>query len=163
MIVVRPDSFDTAKTPDIAQEVDKINRNFGSKENYIISGPGRWGSADPWLGIPVKWQQISQAKVIIEVGRTDMPVDPSFGSHFFQNITSLHVAYFTIDSKRRKDLLDLDWLSKDNLVQSGNFVDWYRFDKPFLATLDGMTGTGFIYRPEPDEPEIMDEEESSGI
>jgi len=163
LIVVRPDSFDTAKTPDIAQEVDKINRNFGSKENYIISGPGRWGSADPWLGIPVKWQQISQAKVIIEVGRTDMPVDPSFGSHFFQNITSLHVAYFTIDSKRRKDLLDLDWLSKDNLVQSGNFVDWYRFDKPFLATLDGMTGTGFIYRPEPDEPEIMDEEESSGI
>ena len=163
LIVVRPDSFNPAKTPDIAKEVDKMNQNFGLKENYILSGPGRWGSADPWLGIPVRWQQISQAKVIIEVGRTDMPVDPSFGSHFFQNITSLHVAYFTIDPRRRKDLLDMDWLSQDNLVQSGKFVDWYRFDQPFLATLDGTTGKGLIFRPEPEEPETMDEEESSGI
>ena len=156
LIVVRPDSFNPAKTPDIAKEVDKLNQKFGLKENYILSGPGRWGSADPWLGIPVRWQQISQAKVIIEVGRTDMPVDPSFGSHFFQNITSLHVAYFTIDPRRRKDLLDMDWLSQDNLVQSGKFVDWYRFDQPFLATLDGTTGKGLIFRPEPEEPEIMD-------
>ena len=101
--------------------------------------------------------------MIIEVGRTDMPVDPSFGSHFFQNITSLHVAYFTIDSKQRKDYLDLNWLSKDNLVKSGKFVDWYRFDQPFMATLDGTTGKGLIYGPEPDGLDIMDEDESSGI
>lgn len=163
IVVVRPETFDPAKTSEIAKEVEKINNQFGLKEKYILSGPGRWGSADPWLGIPVKWQQISQAKVIIEVGRTDMPVDPSFGSHFFQNITSLHVAYFTIDPKRRIDILNLNWLPKENLVQSKTYVDWYRFEDPFLVTLDGTTGKGFIYKPEPEELEIMDEEESSGI
>jgi hypothetical protein len=162
IVVVRPETFDPAKTSEIAKEVEKINNQFGLKEKYILSGPGRWGSADPWLGIPVKWQQISQAKVIIEVGRTDMPVDPSFGSHFFQNITSLHVAYFTIDPKRI-DILNLNWLPKENLVQSKTYVDWYRFEDPFLVTLDGTTGKGFIYKPEPEELEIMDEEESSGI
>ena len=163
LIVVRHDSFDPAKTPEIAIEVEKINQNFGLKENYILSGPGRWGSADPWLGIPVNWRQISQAKIIIEVGRKDMPVDPSFGSHFFQNITSLHVAYITIDPKRKNDILNLDWLSSDNLKQSGQYVDWYRFNQPFLATLNGMTGDGIIYQPKPETPEMMDEEESSGI
>ena len=163
LIVVRHDSFDPAKTPEIAIEVEKINQNFDLKENYILSGPGRWGSADPWLGIPVNWRQISHAKIIIEVGRKDMPVDPSFGSHFFQNITSLHVAYITIDPKRRNDILNLDWLSRDNLKQSGQYVDWYRFNQPFLATLNGTTGAGIIYQPKPETPEIMDEEESSGI
>ena len=163
LIVVRHDSFDPAKTPEIAIEVENINQKFGLKENYILSGPGRWGSADPWLGIPVNWRQISQAKIIIEVGRKDMPVDPSFGSHFFQNITSLHVAYITIDPKRKNDILNLDWLSSDNLKQSGQYVDWYRFNQPFLATLNGMTGDGIIYQPKADTPEMMDEEESSGI
>ena len=163
LVIVRPESFDPSKTIEIASEVDSINKKFSLKESYILSGPGRWGSADPWLGIPVNWQQISQAKIIIEVGRTDMPVDPSFGSHFFQNITSLHVAYFTIDPKHKKDTLNLDWLPKENIVESGKYVDWYRFDQPFLATLDGRTGIGSIFQPEPDQLETMDEEESSGI
>jgi len=79
------------------------------------------------------------------------------------NCITMPEFHFTIDPRRRKDLLDMDRLSRDNLVQSGKFVDWYRFDQPFLATLDGTTGKGLIFRPEPEEPEIMDEEESSGI
>ena len=163
LIVVRPDSFDPAKTPEIAVEVEKMNQKFALDTQYILCGPGRWGSADPWLGIPVNWRQISQAKVIIEVGRDDMPVDPSFGSHFFQNITSLHVAYFTIDPKRKQDRLNLDWISQDSLVKSGTYVDWYRLESPFVTTLNGMTGLGMIQKPEEKKPEIMDEEESSGI
>jgi len=73
------------------------------------------------------------------------------------------VAYITIDPKRRNDILNLDWLSSDNLKQSGQYVDWYRFNQPFLATLNGMTGEGIIYQPKADTPEMMDEEESSGI
>lgn len=162
-VMVRPESFDLSKTKEIAQEVDEINREFGHDENYILSGPGRWGSADPWLGIPVNWRQISQAKIIIEVGRKDLPVDLSFGSHFFQNITSLHVAYFTIDPKRRVDSLNIDWLQDDCLIKSGTYVNWYHFEQPFVATLDGTTGKGLIFQPIPEEIEIMDEEESSGI
>ena len=142
LIVVRPDSFDPAKTLEIAVEVEKMNQKFEMDTHYILCGPGRWGSADPWLGIPVNWRQISQAKVIIEVGRDDMPVDPSFGSHFFQNITSLHVAYFTIDPKGKHDHLNLDWISQDSLVKSGTYVDWYRLESPFMTKLDGMTGLG---------------------
>jgi len=161
-IVVRGETFDPAKTPEIAKEVDEINQQFKSK-NYMLAGPGRWGSADPWLGIPVDWRQISQAKVIIEVGRPDLPVDPSFGSHFFQNITSLHVAYFTIDPKRRRDVMELDWLKTEEKYYTGKYIDWYRLKNPMLTTLDGTTGQGLIYQPIVIEPEFMDEEESTGI
>ncbi len=163
LIVVRENTFDPAKTSDIALEVDQMNRKFGSNQQYILCGPGRWGSADPWLGIPVNWRQISQAKVIIEVGRKDMPVDPSFGSHFFQNITSLHVGYFTIDPKRQMDTLNLDWIDNSALVEKNKYVDHYHFDSPMEITLDGMTGVGLIQMPTQEKPESMDEEESSGI
>lgn len=163
LIVVRDESFDPSKTPEIAREVDEFNQLFSSKENYILVGPGRWGSADPWLGIPVDWKQISQAKVIIEVGRLDLPVDPSFGSHFFQNITSLHVAYFTIDPKRRQDYLHLDWLTPDMKYKEGQYIDWYKMPSSMLTTLDGTTGKGIIYTPVEETPELMDEGESSGI
>ncbi len=163
LVIVRAQTFDPSKTQKIADEVEKINRNFNLNNNYILCGPGRWGTADPWLGIPVSWQQISQAKIIIEIGRTDMPVDPSFGSHFFQNITSLHVAYFTINPKLKEDSLSFGWLSNENLMESGPYVDWYQFKEPFIATLDGTTGNGLIFKPEPEEIEFMDEEESSGI
>ena len=164
LIIVKEETFDPSKTKDIAREVSLLNKKFKNKKQYVICGPGRWGSADPWLGIPVQWREISQAKAIIEVGLKDLPIDPSFGSHFFQNITSLHVAYFTVNPKNKDDQLNLKWLCDDHLKKSNKYTDWYHFDKPMTITLNGTTGKGEIYQPmENKELIIMDEEESSGI
>jgi len=164
LIIIREESFDPSKTEDIATEVSRLNKKFKNKHKYIIAGPGRWGSADPWLGIPVQWRQISQAKAIIEVGLEDLPIDPSFGSHFFQNITSLHVAYFTVNPKNKNDQLNLEWLNDDHLLESNKYTEWYHFNDPITITLDGTTGNGEIYQPNANnEPLNMDEEESSGI
>ena len=163
-IIVRESSFETSKTEEIAKEVSKLNKKFKGKKKYIIAGPGRWGSADPWLGIPVQWNQISQAKAIIEVGMKDLPIDPSFGSHFFQNITSLHIPYFTVNPKSNNDQLTLDWMNDDYLMESNKYIDWYQFKKPLTIILDGTTGKGEIYQPDDEKVAlIMDEEESSGI
>ena len=163
MIVVRRDSFDPSKTTEIAKEVSRLNKKFKNDQQYIICGPGRWGSADPWLGIPVQWKQISQAKAIIEVGLKELPIDPSFGSHFFQNITSLHIAYITINPKSKNDQLDLKWIPDDSLVESTKYIDRYRFEGPLTINLDGTTGKGAVFQPLDIKKESMDEEESSGI
>ena len=164
LILVRKSTFETSKTSDIAKEVLKLNKKFKRKEKYIIAGPGRWGSADPWLGIPVQWNQISQAKAIIEVGMEELPIDPSFGSHFFQNLTSLHIPYFTINPKNNNDQLKFDWINDDCLMESYNYIEWYQFKKPLTIILDGTTGMGEIYQPVNEKVTlVMDEEESSGI
>ena len=163
MIIVRKNSFDPSKTSEIAKEVYQLNKKFKNGRQYILIGPGRWGSADPWLGIPVQWKQISHAKAIIELGLKELPIDPSFGSHFFQNITSLQIAYITIDPKNKNDHLGFDWISDDSLVESTNYIDWYHFDRPITITLDGTTGKGVIYQPLEIKKDHMDEEESSGI
>ena len=87
-----------------------MNKELGTDNPYLIIGPGRWGTADPWLGVPVTWKQISNAKAIIEMGVEKLNPDPSFGSHFFQNITSLHIGYFTIKKQNRDKNIDLNWL-----------------------------------------------------
>ena len=163
LVIVRTSSFDISKTREIAREVSNINKKFKSNKQYILCGPGRWGSADPWLGVPVQWSEISQSKSIIEVGMDDLPIDPSFGSHFFQNITSLHVPYFTFDPKNKNDYLDLEWMSKKSLVQSKKYVDWFHFDVPLKIVLDGSTGVGFITKPVIPNKETMDEKDSTGI
>jgi hypothetical protein len=162
IIYVRPKMFDTAKTHEIAREIAKLNKIFKS-DHYVLVGPGRWGSADPWLGIPVEWEEISKAQAIIEVGLKDQPIDPSFGSHFFQNLTSLRIGYFTIDPKMKDDFIDHDWLKSSHVHQKGTYVDWIKLDYPMHIAIEGMTGNGTIYKPIPPEIEIMDEEESTGI
>ncbi len=163
LLVVRDDTFTLSKTTEIASEIETFNNEFSLDRQYALCGPGRWGTIDPWLGIPVNWSQISQAKVIIEVGKNDIPVDQSFGSHFFQNITSLHIAYFTIDPKRKQDQLDLSWLNDKSIIKKGKFVDWYKFDKSLKIILDGSSGFGNIAQPEYEGIEKMNEEEASGI
>ena len=163
IIFVDPAKFKSAQSKVIAREIETLTAQLGTKTPYILVGPGRWGTADPWLGIPVKWQQISGAKIIVEVGLPEFPVDPSFGSHFFQNITSLHVAYFTIDPKQKNDILELDWIEKDALIEKGKYVDWYSFGNPLITILEGVSGIGMIQKPDPIEPEGMNEEESTGI
>ena len=164
LIIIRSESFDISKSKEIADELSTINKKFKNEDQYILCGPGRWGSTDPWLGIPVQWKAISHAKVIIEVGMKELPIDPSFGSHFFQNLTSLHIAYFTIDAKQKKDMVNLEFLKNIEVKKSGRYVDWYSFQKPFNVAIDGSNGLGIIGYPNiMGTSEKMDEEESSGI
>ena len=99
----------------------------------------------------------------MEVGRKDVPIDPSFGSHFFQNISSLHVAYFTIDPKQKNEDLNLEWINNRYLVKSGKYVDLFQFQTPIITTIDSTNGKGIIYKPKEPNKESMDEEDSSGI
>ena len=164
LIIVRPNTFDLSKSKEIAKELSKINSKFNKGRQYILCGPGRWGSTDPWLGIPVQWQSISNSKVIIEMGLKELPIDPSFGSHFFQNITNLHISYFTIDDKQKYDILNLDFLKNFDTKNSGKYIDWYSFEKPFNIVVDGSNGMGIIEKPNTSSmQEVMNEEESSGI
>ena len=164
LIIVRPNTFDLSKSKEIAKELSKINSKFNKGRQYILCGPGRWGSTDPWLGIPVQWQSISNSKVIIEMGLKELPIDPSFGSHFFQNITNLHISYFTIDNKQKDDILNLDFLKNFDTKNSGKYIDWYSFKNPFNIVVDGSNGMGIIEKPNTSSmQEVMDEEESSGI
>ena len=111
ILYVDLDKFDISQSQMIAHHIEKFNKKIGKKNPYLLIGPGRWGSSDPWLGIPVSWDQISNAKVIIELSIEGLEPDPSFGSHFFQNLTSLHLAYFTLNKKLTQT--NINW----NLLQ----------------------------------------------
>ena len=163
IIYIDPKKFDPAKSKVIAKEIEKINRQIPEDEKYILIGPGRWGSSDPWLGIPVEWDQISKAKVIIEYGMKSFPVDPSFGSHFFQNVTSMRIGYFTIDHKNKDDLLDTKWIKNQNSKKSTKFIDWIELDEPLAVSIDGQNGKGEIIKPRKSLKEKMDEQQASGI
>ena len=120
-----PEKYDPSKSEEIAKEIGYFNEKIGKDNPYILSGPGRWGSADPWLGVPITWQQISNTKIIIELGHEDFPVDPSFGSHFFQNITSLHIGYLTIDHKNINDSLNFNWLTTLKPKEEKNILNGF--------------------------------------
>jgi hypothetical protein len=111
----------------------------------------------------VNWDQISQAKVIIEVGMKSFPVDPSFGSHFFQNVTSMRIGYFTINHKKKNDRLDMKWINEQHVNSVTKYTKWIRLDQPVTVTIDGQTGEGSIIKPLNKALEIMDEHQSSGI
>ena len=163
LIIVRNSTFNPAKSIEIAKEISKMNETFDLKKHYILCGPGRWGSADPWLGIPVTWNQISQAQIFIEAGRNDLPIEPSFGSHFFQNITSMNKGYLTINQKNKSDVLDLSWINKEKLIKKYQYIDHYKFNNPLMTKINGTTGLGIIQIPLDQENLIMNESESSGI
>ena len=163
IIVVDPKTFNAAHTQAITKEIEKINSKISKGEKYILIGPGRWGSADPWLGIPVNWNQISNAKVIVEVGMDDFPVDPSFGSHFFQNVTSMRIGYFTINHKNKQDHLNMQWLLGQHVQKIGKYTKWINTDRPLTVTIDGQTGEGLIIKPLEPIQQSMDEQESTGI
>ena len=163
ILYIRPDTFHISKTKEIAKELELFNKSFINNKSYLLAGPGRWGSTDPWLGIPVSWRQISKAKLIIEIGIESLPIDPSFGSHFFQNLTSLHIGYLTIDQKNKTELIDEDWLSKEEKIKSGRYIDHYSFGTPISSYINGQTGQGFIIKPIIKNDLAMDEEQSTGI
>jgi hypothetical protein len=148
IVYVKPDSFDSMRTPEIAQLIDDINDKFlGEGKNYILIGPGRWGSADPNLGIPVKWPQISAARLIVESGLEDYHIDPSQGTHFFQNLTSFRVGYFTINAFINEGSLDTAYLDKQKAVYEDEFIRHVRFDKPAVVAIDGKKNKGVVFKP----------------
>ena len=163
IIFINPNEFDSSKTKYIAKEIEKINNIIPDDEKYLLIGPGRWGSSDPWLGIPVEWSQISKAKVIIEYGMHSFPVDPSFGSHFFQNVTSMRLGYFTIDHKNAEDFIDINWIKKQKPKKTSKYIDWFELENNLIVSIDGQSGHGKIMKPKKIQKEQMDEQETSGI
>lgn len=148
LVYVKPMSFNPAHSEKIASDIEKLNNSFIRESlGYILIGPGRWGSADPWLGIPVKWSQISAARLIVESGLKNYRIDPSQGTHFFQNITSFRVGYFTINPYDKEGFYDVDWLDRLDVIFEDDFVRHVRFDKPLEVMIDGKRHIGVIMKP----------------
>jgi len=145
IVYVDPDKFDISKTREIANEIEKINNKFIElNKRYILIGFGRWGTSDPWLGVPVEWFQISQAGIIIESYLNDFRIDPSQGSHFFHNITSLNIGYMHIGKKTNSEFIDWDKIKKINAVESLNFVKHIKLKNPFAVFINGKASKGII-------------------
>ena len=148
VVMVKPEKFSMANNVLIAEEIAKINRNFtDSGEGYILVGVGRWGSSDTALGIPVKWPQISSARLIVEVAAPGNTIEPSQGTHFFQNLTSFGVGYFTEGMKRDAGMVDFDYLAAMPAVYESEFVRIVRFDSPLQVAINGMKGRGVVMKP----------------
>ena len=139
------DDFTAVNNPVIANEIEEINRKFLQEDkNYVLIGPGRWGSSDYWLGIPVKWPHISAARVIVEVGLKNYRVDPSQGTHFFQNLTSFGVGYFTINTFTGDGVFQKEVLDQMPAVEETQFVRHVRFEKPLKIMMDGKKQSGVV-------------------
>ena len=148
VIYVKPDSFKASESLKIASDLDRINSGFlTEKRNYILIGPGRWGSSDPWLGIPIKWPQISEARIIVESGLDNYRIDPSQGTHFFQNLTSFRVGYFTINPYSHDGYYDIDFLKGQTPLFEDEHICHVRFDSPLLVYIDGRKNKGVILKP----------------
>ena len=150
VVYVKTDeNFTAANNPMIADEIERINRKFLNEDkNYILIGPGRWGSSDYWLGIPVKWPHISGARVIVEAGLKNYHVDPSQGTHFFQNLTSFGVGYFTINTYTGDGVLQKEILDSMPAVEEMDHVRHVRFERPLKVMMDGKKQTGVVLLPQ---------------
>lgn len=148
VVYVKTDDYTAANNPVIAEEVERINRGFLQRgENYVLVGPGRWGSSDPWLGIPVKWPNISGAKTIVEAGLRNFRVEPSQGTHFFQNLTSMGVGYFTVNDFMGDGIYRQDVLNALPAVEETAHVRHVRFPQPVVIKMDGMKKEGLVLLP----------------
>jgi CheY-like chemotaxis protein len=148
LLYVKPESFDASRNNEVAIIIENLNSLFVKKGiGYVLIGPGRWGSTDPWLGIPVKWPQISAARIIIESGLKNYRIDPSQGTHFFQNLTSFRVGYFTINPYIKEGYYDVDYLNSLETVHEDEFIRHVRFEKPLEVMVDGKRHKGAIMKP----------------
>ncbi len=145
VIYVKTDGYSASNNQLIAYDIEKLNKRFLDEgKHYILVGPGRWGSSDTWLGIPVKWPNISAARVIVEAGLTNYRVDPSQGTHFFQNLTSFGVGYFTINAYMNDGLYNQELLNSMPAVEETKFLRWVHFDKPLTVKMDGKKKIGVV-------------------
>lgn len=150
IIYVKTKSFNAANNPLIATEIDKINKEFlDLDKNYILVGPGRWGSSDHWLGIPVRWPQISNARLLVELTLDNYKIEPSQGTHFFQNLTSFGVGYFSINPFLSGDgFFDEEYLNSLSSIYETDFIRHVRFNDPIYIKINGKKKVGVVLKPE---------------
>jgi CheY-like chemotaxis protein len=149
VVVVDSERFERGRSPEVAQAVAQFNGALNAENRpYLLIGVGRWGSNDPWLGIPVEWDEISGARVIVEAGFRDLRVTPSQGSHFFQNLTAFQIGYFTVNPDAGEGSVDWDWLSRQPSVAEKGCVRHLHFDDPIRVIMNSRTGQGVICKPE---------------
>ena len=145
IVMVPSATFDSARTREMAEEIAKLNDRMKAEgASYLLVGPGRWGSSDPWLGIPVLWSDISEAKMIVETAIPGFRIEPSQGTHFFQNITSLGVGYLTIDTVIGDGMIDEEAISELECVESSEFVKLYKAPEGFSGYIDRSTNESLI-------------------
>lgn len=148
IIYIKTGAFNSSNNQLIAYDIEKLNRLFTEQErSYVLVGPGRWGSSDSWLGIPVKWPHISNARVIVECGLENYRVDPSQGTHFFQNLTSFGVGYFTINPFKGDGWFDEAYLNSLPAVQETAYLRHVHFDSPIVIKMDGKKSLGVVLKP----------------
>ena len=148
VVYVKTEHYSASHNQEIAWEIEKLNKQFLDEgKNYVLVGPGRWGSSDTWLGIPVKWPHISAAKVIVEAGLTNYRVDPSQGTHFFQNLTSFGVGYFTINAYMNDGVYDQEFLNAQPAVHETEYLRHVRFEQPITVKMDGKKKRGVVMKP----------------
>jgi hypothetical protein len=150
VVYVDPATFDKTKTRQMAAEISKLNHYFDKEDKeYILVGPGRWGSRDPFTGIPVLWAHISKARVIVEMGLPNFPLDASLGSHFFHNVTSMNVGYFSVPHNATDAKLNMDVLRNQKLVNETEFIKHIEFEKPLVVLMNGKERRALIHVGEP--------------
>ena len=149
VVVVDLHRFERTRSQEVAEGVAQLNAKLNeSGRPYLLIGVGRWGSNDPWLGIPVEWDEISGARVIVEAGFRDFRVTPSQGSHFFQNLTAFQVGYFTVNPDAGEGFVDWQWLSAQPAVEERGCVRHLRFEQPMIVVMNGKTSRGMVFKPQ---------------
>jgi CheY-like chemotaxis protein len=154
LVVVDFHRFERERSHDVAQDVARFNHRLAAEHvPYVLIGVGRWGSSEPFLGIPVTWDQIAGARAIVEAGFRDFTVTPSQGTHFFQNLTSSNVGYFTVNPDAGEGFVDWDWLAAQPAVEDASCVRHLHFDQPLVVKMNGKTNQGVIVKPKGPEAE----------
>jgi len=149
LVYVKPDRFDSLKNPEVAAEIAAINAEMTEKgEPYVLVGPGRWGTSDAALGVPVKWPQISGARLIVETALPGYRIEPSQGTHFFQNLTSFGVGYFTVDPDGGNGYIDTDYLAACKTERETERVKIIKFEQPLMIAINGRKSEGIVVKPE---------------
>ena len=145
IVFVNIDHFEKLKTHEIAKEVEMINQKMvDSKREYILIGPGRWGTRDPFLGIPVVWSQISNARIIVEISLANFPLDSSLGSHFFHNVTSMNIGYFSVLDTSQTDYIRWETLNASPVIEETRYLKHVRFARPLRIRMNGKQKTSVI-------------------
>ena len=148
LLYVKTEAFNSSNNQLIAYEIERINKQFTEKkQGFILVGPGRWGSSDSWLGIPVKWPHISNARAIAECSLKNYHIDPSQGTHFFQNLTSNGAGYFTINPNN-DDLFDEKFLNAQQAIEETDFIRLIYFENPIVIKMDGKKSIGVVMKPD---------------
>ena len=148
VVYVKSETFDSTKTIEIAKEIEKINNDLKTtKQPYLLIGPGRWGTEDRFLGIPVKWNQISGVRIMVETALEKFNIDPSQGTHFFHNITSRGIGYINVPYKSKINFIDWSWIESKKALKNLKYVKHIRLTSPLIIKLDGRSGSALIEKP----------------